>query len=156
MKKLREMKSTPEALRDGLRENALRHRNYNMYSGCTSLSNNSLNNISHLNCFFSELTAIYYIWKNYDIKEWIGFCHYRRFFEFLDNVPDLNEMDVDVVLPQHFEFEQSVYDQYANCANKEDLDLERISMLDEIINERESRNNENTQEKSLCYGGLSG
>lgn len=32
MKKLREMKSTPEALRDGLRENALRHRNYNMYT----------------------------------------------------------------------------------------------------------------------------
>lgn len=32
MKKLREMKTSPEALRDGLRENALRHRNYNMYT----------------------------------------------------------------------------------------------------------------------------
>lgn len=32
-------------------------------------------------------------------------------------------MDVDVVLPQHFTFEQSIYEQYANCANKEDLDL---------------------------------
>ena len=32
MKKLREMKSSPEALRNGLRENALRHRNYNMYT----------------------------------------------------------------------------------------------------------------------------
>lgn len=32
-------------------------------------------------------------------------------------------------------------------SNKEDLDLERISMLDEIISERESRNNENTQEE---------
>lgn len=32
MKKLREMKNYPEALRDGLRENALRHRNYNMYT----------------------------------------------------------------------------------------------------------------------------
>ena len=32
MKKLREMKTSPEALRDGLRENALKHRNYNMYT----------------------------------------------------------------------------------------------------------------------------
>ena len=32
MKKLREMKTSPEALREGLRENALRHRNYNMYT----------------------------------------------------------------------------------------------------------------------------
>ena len=32
MKKLREMKTSPEALRNGLRENALRHRNYNMYT----------------------------------------------------------------------------------------------------------------------------
>ena len=32
MKKLREMKVSPEAFRNGLRENALRHRNYNMYT----------------------------------------------------------------------------------------------------------------------------
>lgn len=32
MKKLREMKSSPEVLRAGLQENALRHRNYNMYT----------------------------------------------------------------------------------------------------------------------------
>lgn len=32
MKRLREMKISPEALREGLRENALRHRNYNMYT----------------------------------------------------------------------------------------------------------------------------
>lgn len=32
MIKLREMKTSPDALREGLRENALRHRNYNMYT----------------------------------------------------------------------------------------------------------------------------
>lgn len=32
MKKLREMKTSSKALREGLRENALRHRNYNMYT----------------------------------------------------------------------------------------------------------------------------
>lgn len=32
MKKLREMKGSPDALWEGLQENALRHRNYNMYT----------------------------------------------------------------------------------------------------------------------------
>lgn len=32
MKKLREMNNSPEALQNGLKENALRHRNYNMYT----------------------------------------------------------------------------------------------------------------------------
>lgn len=45
MKKLRDIKSSPEALRDGLRENALRHRNYNMYTAmdramCLALTGN--------------------------------------------------------------------------------------------------------------------
>lgn len=45
MKKLREMKTSPEELREGLRENALRHRNYNMYTAmdramCLALTGN--------------------------------------------------------------------------------------------------------------------
>ncbi|MVN91201.1 DUF4422 domain-containing protein [Mucilaginibacter aquatilis] len=39
-------------------------------------------NIAELNKHFCELTAIYWIWKNYQQKEddWIGICHYRRYF----------------------------------------------------------------------------
>lgn len=45
MKKLREMKISPEELQEGLRENALRHRNYNMYTAmdramCLALTGN--------------------------------------------------------------------------------------------------------------------
>ena len=43
-------------------------------------------NISSLNGECCELTAHYWVWKNYlpehpDL-EWIGFCHYRRFLDF--------------------------------------------------------------------------
>lgn len=36
-------------------------------------------NISKLNCYYSELTGIYWIWKNYKKDDYIGTCHYRRY-----------------------------------------------------------------------------
>ena len=37
-------------------------------------------NINHLNRFYSELTTMYYVWKNKMESKRIGFCHYRRYF----------------------------------------------------------------------------
>jgi hypothetical protein len=37
-------------------------------------------NISEKNPFYSEMTAQYWAWKNYCDSEYIGFCHYRRYF----------------------------------------------------------------------------
>lgn len=37
-------------------------------------------NISERNPFYSELTAQYWAWKNFHDSEYIGFCHYRRYF----------------------------------------------------------------------------
>ena len=37
-------------------------------------------NIHEKNPRYGELTALYWIWKNYKGKENIGLCHYRRYF----------------------------------------------------------------------------
>lgn len=38
------------------------------------------NHINHLNRFYSEMTTMYYVWKNKKKSKLIGFCHYRRLF----------------------------------------------------------------------------
>lgn len=36
-------------------------------------------NISALNCYYGELTGVYWIWKNIHTEDYIGVCHYRRY-----------------------------------------------------------------------------
>ena len=79
-------------------------------------------NKSDMNGFYSELTGTYWIWKNYDIKDYVGICHYRRYFDFLDNLPN-NLEEYDIILPTPLNFGGTIYQQYAACHNKEDIKL---------------------------------
>lgn len=36
-------------------------------------------NISRLNCYYSELTGVYWVWKNCRDLDYVGVCHYRRY-----------------------------------------------------------------------------
>lgn len=43
------------------------------------IGDDSGENISEQNCYFSELTGLYWVWKNVHDAEYVGTCHYRRY-----------------------------------------------------------------------------
>lgn len=69
--------------------------------GC--LTDNTGENISEKNRDYSEITGLYWIWKNTAGQNYIGLCHYRRRLTLDDlSVRYLKNNDIDVVitLPQ--------------------------------------------------------
>lgn len=78
---------------------------------------------------YSELARFHYVAKNYPLKDYVGTAHYRRYFEFFNNIPDLDEIfkTHDAILPHGLSLEifdtNSVYAQYAQNHNAKDLDL---------------------------------
>lgn len=75
--------------------------------------------------FYSELYMYKYIGKNYQLKDYIGFNHYRRYWAFLDNIPNVGELftKVDVITALPMTFGGTVKQQYQVCHNVEDLDI---------------------------------
>lgn len=47
-------------------------------------------NISDRNLVYNEYCGLYWIWQNWDLKDYIGLNHYRRYYNFLDDIPDIN------------------------------------------------------------------
>ena len=63
-----------------------------------NLSNNDTGeyeNINKLNCHLSELPALYYVWKNNLKSDIVGFCQYRRHFNYI-NFDRINKGEVQV------------------------------------------------------------
>lgn len=70
------------------------------------------------NRMWSELTQIYYVWKHSELQtDWIGLSHYRRYFEFLNDIPELTKP----VIAKHLMNAYNNYMQYDICHNSNDL-----------------------------------
>lgn len=106
------------------------------------IGDNTGDNISIKNSNYCELTGLYWAWKNLDC-EYIGLCHYRRYFSHKPKGSKLADkkqailtkvdyeqllQEYDVILPKKRNyFIETVRSQYEHAHNKRDLDeIEKI------------------------------
>lgn len=101
---------------------------------------NDGNNISSKNPYYSELTAIYWAWKNLD-ADYIGLAHYRRHFRLKKKKTDfdsiLNEEEArrlcceyDLILPKKRNlYIETVYSHYDHTFTGEHFDRARDIIL---------------------------
>ena len=85
---------------------------------------NEIKECNHLDDrFYSEFLSFYNVSRYNELPNYVGFCHYRRYFNFLDEIPNMNEIfeNYDCVTTKPLISKTSVKEQYAICHNLEDL-----------------------------------
>lgn len=75
--------------------------------------------------FFSELRIYHHLATKVTLPEYVGFCQYRKYYEFLDDVPDLEQIvsEHGCIATDLHPLKRTVYDHYAHCFYFGDLDI---------------------------------
>ena len=77
------------------------------------------------NKFYSEIMTFYYVADNIKLRDYVGFCHYRRYFSFMDDIPNMDEVfkENDVIIGKPKAYGTSIRQFYDHCHNIDDLDI---------------------------------
>ncbi len=84
-------------------------------------------NISEKNCYYSELTGLYWAAHNITDADYMGLCHYRRFFlSAVGNLMSGQEYEdilhsYDIILPRAVYYDKSYYEVYKEAHHINDL-----------------------------------
>lgn len=91
------------------------------------LNKNELNdiNLKGPKIFYSELYNYKYVYDNIKLNDYIGFCQYRRYFDFIFNDFNINDIfnNCDIIAGEKISFPFSVKTQYKSCHNIDDLNI---------------------------------
>ena len=87
-------------------------------------------NISDLNYLYGELTGLYWIWQNVTDVDYVGLCHYRRYFisgdkQVMDKAEYLAVLrEYDAIVPKAIDCAEgrTYYEQFSRAHNCHDLD----------------------------------
>ena len=84
-------------------------------------------NISEKNCYYGELTGVYWVWKNIKTSGYVGICHYRRYFCTEEGrILTAGEYEkilseYDIITSKKLKLNFSYYEGYASDYNIHDL-----------------------------------
>lgn len=93
------------------------------------LGDNTGDHISDLNPYYSELTGLYWVWKNVQNLEYVGTCHYRRYLvnsqEKVFTETEYRELlkNYDIITTKRVELNNSYYYGFSQVHHQKDLDL---------------------------------
>ena len=75
--------------------------------------------------YYSELWQMKKVSERKQLPKYIGFCHYRRYFGFMDNVPEIGKTIEahGAITTKAADLGMSMRKQYATWGNPEDLDI---------------------------------
>lgn len=75
--------------------------------------------------FYSELLMYKYVSERKDLPEYVGFCGYRKYYSFRDDVPDMDAIfkEHDAIATTPMRIEPDVRGHYLHYHNGHDLDI---------------------------------
>lgn len=82
--------------------------------------------------FYSELRTYHHLSEHADLPQNVGFCQYRKYYEFLDDVPDLEAIirDHGCIATHPYYLKKSVYGQYDHCFYFGDMDITKAILYE--------------------------
>lgn len=93
------------------------------------LKDDTQENISDLNCYYSELTGVYWVWKNVKDVDIVGVCHYRRFLlneqEKVFTASEIEKLleSYDILTSKSLDLNFSYYYGFGENHDRDDLDI---------------------------------
>lgn len=84
---------------------------------------NTGDNISEKNGFYCELTALYWAWKNLKGFNYIGLCHYRRYFKISPNKLSRHIQKGRIIIPKLYHSSINTFSNFSLWTSLEDVYL---------------------------------